>query len=156
MNVTYVVDSGSLYDVATEIKIAATTKFTEALILSKAGLSFLSISVLILGFMYWLSTKSSIGFGVIFEKFSTNDDPALTRNLERKFGSNLSIVSSCLERSIDVLITDFAFDDVHKVSTMIIPAPNNINVGAETFSLKISIVKLSAETPLADHAKKDS
>ena len=39
---------------------------------------------------------------------------------------------------------------------MIIPAPNNINVGAETFSLKISIVKLSAETPLADQAKKDS
>ena len=52
MNVTYVVDSGSLYDVATEIKIAATTKFTEALILSKAGLSFLNISVLTLGFMY--------------------------------------------------------------------------------------------------------
>ena len=48
------VDKGNLYDVAIEIKIAATTKLTDALISSNAGLSFFKINVFGFGFMYCL------------------------------------------------------------------------------------------------------
>ena len=44
------------------------------------------------------------------------------------------------DKSIDVLITDFALLDVHNVIIIIAPAPNNIPVGAATFSDNISIV----------------
>ncbi|MEL0187134.1 MAG: hypothetical protein VW864_07295 [Flavobacteriaceae bacterium] len=48
------VDKGNLYEVAIEIKIAATTKLTDALISSNAGLSFFKINVFGFGFMYCL------------------------------------------------------------------------------------------------------
>ena len=50
INVTYVVDKGSLYEVAIEIKTAATIKLTAALTKSNAGRSsFLTFRVFVCG-----------------------------------------------------------------------------------------------------------
>ena len=57
-----------------------------------------------------------------------------------KFGLNLSTVSSWFDKSIEVLITDFALLDVQSVIIIMAPAPSNISVGAATFSDSISIV----------------
>ena len=134
------VDKGNLYDVAIEIKIAATTKLTDALISSNAGLSFFKINVFGFGFMYCLEMNLWLCSGIIFIILDWIFEEDLTKNLEMKFGLNLSIVSSWFDKSIEVLITDFALLDVQSVTIIMAPAPNNISVGAATFSDNISIV----------------
>jgi len=62
--VTYVVDKGSLYDVAKEINIPATTKLTDALITSNAGLSLVSILLVNMK----KEKKLEDGFSEIMEK----------------------------------------------------------------------------------------
>ena len=134
------VDKGNLYEVAIEIKIAATTKLTDALISSNAGLSFFKINVFGFGFMYWLEINLWLYSGISFKTFDWIFEADLTKNLDMKFGLNLSIVSSWFDKSIEVLITDFALLDVQSVIIIMAPAPSNISVGAATFSDSISIV----------------
>ena len=92
------------------------------------------------GLMYWLAINFWEFSGITAVILSWIFDAAFTKNLERKFGWNLSTVSSWFDKSIDVLITDFALLDVHNVTIIIAPAPSNISVGAATFSDNISIV----------------
>ena len=108
-----------------EIKILATIKFTEPLTTSNAGLSFL----LILfdgrsGILNCFSIKLLIESGKIFVIKSEEFEPALTNDLDKKLGLNLSSVSPCSDKSIDVLTTRCAFLENHNVSTIIIPAAN--------------------------------
>ena len=59
------------------------------------------------------------------EKFvikSEEFEPALTNDLDKKLGLNLSSVSPCSDKSIDVLTTRCAFLENHNVSTIIIPS----------------------------------
>ena len=110
---------------AIEIKILATIKFTDPLTTSNAGLSALLIffdarSGTVNCFSIKLFTES----GKIFEIKSEEFDPALTNDLDKKFGLNLSSVSPCSDRSIDVLTTRCAFLENHNVSTIIMPAAN--------------------------------
>ena len=76
----------------------------------------------------------------------------LTKNLEIKFGLNLSFVSPCFDKSIDVFTTLFAFEENQRVITIIIPAANNNAFGVGTFDAKTSILNSFAATPEASHA----
>ena len=91
---TYVVDKGSLYDVAKEINIPATTKLTDALITSNAGLSLVSILLVnISGTSNLFSIVFLTEEGRIFENKVDIEDPTITINLDKKFGLNLSETS---------------------------------------------------------------
>ena len=71
----------------------------------------------------------------MFEKLTDN----LTKPLDRKFGLNLSLVSCCLAKSISVLVTFLAFEEIHKVKTITIPAMKSRIVGVGTLVAKTSI-----------------
>ncbi len=90
----YKIERGNLYEVAIEIKILATIRLTEARITSKAGLS----SLLIIfdetsGSINCFSIKLFIESGKIFDIRSEKFVPILTKNLDKKLGRNLSLVS---------------------------------------------------------------
>ena len=98
------------------------------------------------------SIKSLTGFGVTL---SINKDDLLanlTKNLEIKFGLNLSFVSPCFDKSMDVFTTLLAFEENQRVRTIIIPAANNNALGVGTFEAKTSILNSFAATPEATHA----
>ena len=81
------VDSGNLYDVAKEIKIPATIKLTEALTISKAGISkVLSLERAITGFLKLESIFSCKDFGKIEVVTEDNIIADRTIPLDRKFG----------------------------------------------------------------------
>ena len=96
--------------------------------------------------------KSLIGFGVTLSKSKDALVADLTKNLEIKFGLNLSFVSPCFDKSIDVFTTRFAFEENQRVRTIIIPAANNNALGVGTFEAKTSILNSFAATPEATHA----
>ena len=85
---------------------------------------------------------------VILDKFIES----LTNPLDRKFGSNLSLVSCCLAKSISVLVTFLAFEEIHKVTTITIPAKKSRIVGVGTLVAKTSIENSVAWIPETLHA----
>ena len=61
-------------------------------------------------------------------------------------------MSCCLAKSISVLVTFLALDEIHKVTTITIPAKNNSTVGVGTFLDKTAMENSVAATPDALHA----
>ena len=78
----------------------------------------------------------------------------LTKPLDRKLGWKRSSVAPWLERSNDVFTTFFALVENHKVRTIIIPAANNNQLFAGTFSAKTPIGNWSAANPDAPQSSK--
>ena len=101
----------------------------------------------IAGFSNRLSMISLELCGNIFDVMLERPIENLTNPLERKFGLNLSLVSCCLAKSISVLVTFLAFEEIHKVTTITIPAINRRMVGVGTLVAKTSIENSVAWTP---------
>ena len=91
-------------------------------------------------------------FGTILENTLDKFIEALTSPLDKKLGLNLSLVSCCLAKSISVLVTFLALDEIHKVTTITIPAKNRSRVGVGTFLDKTAMENSVACIPETLHA----
>jgi len=139
-----VVERGSFIEVPRAIRLLATIRFTEALILSKAGAEGSSeISVCLKRLMIKslnLSGKRFFTFLFILTELRTTvramaEDP------------NFSTPSDCRLRLIPVSTTPCAFLLVTRVTIMTIPAMTRNRKGTSTSPMSISILKVSGSTP---------
>src|SRR5690606_16770123 len=119
------------------IRTPATIRLTEALIRSKAGASWpFELLLSSAGFANCKLIFSCIDLGKIrFTPFAALVDKRTT-SLDKRFGLNFSFPSDCLDKPISVSVTDFAFLEKQRVSTIIAPAINNNTGSVGTFSAK--------------------
>jgi hypothetical protein len=134
IKVTYVVDSGSLYEVAIDISILEHMSITEALTKSKAWLSEEAFTCSNL-----LQRKYHILFGTIFFVIFIMKMKFLTMDFERYDAPKFSFHSFWRLKSSHVSRTSFAFLESTIVSTIITPAIIRRNTFACSFLLRASM-----------------
>ena len=116
-----------------EIRIPATTRFTEALIKSKAGSLAVTSSLLRDNGTNLELIRSIRDEGRLLVMKSPRDTPDFTNKREARLGLNFSVPAPWRDKLMVVSVTVLAFLDSQSVATIIPPDIINIRDSAGTF-----------------------
>src|SRR5690606_30320016 len=145
MNITYVVESGSLYEVPTVISILATIRFidarnksNEATLLTSPSTSF-----------GWKREFTNAAIRCGTKEETRSEKRVAERTIIRAIREDPNCSGPCdwSLRLIVVCVTCFAFLDSHNVSTIIIPAISKKIEGVTTLPISASMANVSFAAP---------